>query len=136
LPAPITGKPSSAEWYAEHYMREAATRPGVKSAAFLIYRSYGQMIPVEPKYRFVAIYRINDADAARAAWSDADAKLSAGGFLAPDGIRITLWDLATARLTKDSVQHPTASGLADEERARARMGDNVRTGGLDKLAMS
>lgn len=125
-----------AEWYAEHYMHEAAARPGVKSAAFLTYRNHGQMIPVQPKYRYVAIYRINDADAARAAWADADAGLDASGLLSPDGIRITQWDAATPRLTKDSVQHPTAAGLAEEERARARMGGNVRTGGLEKLAMS
>tara|TARA_B100000678_G_scaffold276013_1_gene268431 strand:- start:294 stop:413 length:120 start_codon:yes stop_codon:yes gene_type:complete len=36
-------------------------------------------------------------------------------------------------LTKDDVQHPTAQGLADEEQARARMGDDVLTGGAEKL---
>jgi hypothetical protein len=124
-----------AKWYAEHYFDEASARPGVKSAALLVYRDFGQMIPVQPRYRYVAIYRTNDAPAARDAWSGADTILEASRLLLPDGIRITQWDRATARLTKDDVQHPTAVGLAEEERARARMGEDVRTQGLDKLAV-
>lgn len=123
-------------WYAANYLREAAQRPGVKSAAFLIFRTFGQMIPIAPEYRYVAIYRVNDADAARTAWKGADAALGQSGLLAPGGCRITQWDVATPRLTKDDVQHPTAAGLAGEERARARMGNNVRTAGLEKLAVS
>ena len=121
-------------WYADRYFRQAAARPGVKSAAFLTYRTFGQMIPMDPQYRFLAVYRINDADAAGAAWSGADATLRASGMLGAEGARITQWDRNTPRLTKDDVQHPTAAGLAEEERARAHMGDRVRTGGLEKLA--
>jgi hypothetical protein len=122
--------------YAETLFAGAAARPGVKSAALLTFRSFGQMIPMTPDYRHVAIYRINDAEAARAAWAGADAALAGSGLLAPGGWRITQWDRATPRLTKDDVQHPTAAALAEEERARAHMGDRVRTGGTEKLAMS
>lgn len=124
------------QWYAENYFREAAMRPGIKSAAFLKFRTFGQMIPMTPDYRYVAIYRINDGEAARKAWIGADAMLAKSGMLPPDGARITQWDRATPRLTKDDIQHPTAAGLAEEERARAHMGDRVRTGGTEKLAMS
>ncbi|MBB3982298.1 hypothetical protein GGR44_001961 [Sphingobium fontiphilum] len=124
------------EYYAERYLPQAVARPGVKSAAFLKYRTFGQMIPMTPDYRYVAIYRVNDGEAARQAWTGADAILAQSGMLAPEGVRITQWDRATPRLTKDDVQHPTAAGLAEEERARARMGDRVRTGGAEKLAMS
>ncbi|GGN51921.1 hypothetical protein GCM10011349_24900 [Novosphingobium indicum] len=123
-------------WYAANYLPQAAARPGVKSAAFLVFRTFGQMIPVAPEYRYVAIYRINDADAARTAWRGADTALEKSGLVAPHGSRITQWDVATPRLTKDHVQHPTAAGLAEEERARAHMGGNVRAAGLEKLAAS
>ncbi|MBA4089345.1 MAG: hypothetical protein C0494_01960 [Sphingobium sp.] len=122
--------------YAESYFREAAARPGVKSAAFLTFRTFGQMIPMTPDYRYVAIYKINDPAAAHEAWRGADALLANSGLLQPDGLRITQWDCVTPRLTKDDVQHPTAAGLAEEERARAHMGDRVRTGGAEKLAMA
>lgn len=122
-------------FYAENYFREAAVRPGVKSAAFLTFRTFGQMIPMTPDHRYVAIYRINDPAAALEAWRGADTLLATNGLLQPDGIRITQWDPATPRLTKDDVQHPTAVGLAEEERARTHMGDRVRTGGAEKLAM-
>lgn len=122
--------------YAETYFREAAARPGVKSAAFLTFRIYGQMIPITPDYRYVAIYKINDQEAAQEAWRGADVLLANSGLLRPDGFRVTQWDRATQRLTKDDVQHPTAAALAEEERARSHMGDRVRTGGTEKLAMS
>lgn len=123
-------------FYAESYFREAAARPGVKSAAFLTFRTFGQMIPTTPDFRYVAIYRINDPVAAREAWRGADALLANSGLLQRDGLRITQWDRATPRLTKDDVQYPTAAGLAEEERARVHMGDQVRTGGAEKLAMN
>lgn len=123
-------------YYAESYFREAAARPGVKSAAFLKFRTFGQMIPMTPDYRYVVIYKVNDQEAAHQAWTGADALLANSGLLRSGGIRITQWDRATSRLTKDDVQHPTAAGLAEEERARLRMGDRVRIGGTEKLAMS
>ncbi|AJR25359.1 MULTISPECIES: hypothetical protein [Sphingobium] len=135
LNPPADGGDHFRRFYAESYFREAAVRPGVKSAAFLTFRTFGQMIPMTPDHRYVAIYRINDPAAALEAWRGADTLLATSGLLQPDGIRITQWDRATPRLTKDDVQHPTAVGLAEEERARAHMGDRVRTGGAEKLAM-
>lgn len=128
------GEGDFARWLGEGHFREAAARPGVKSATLLVFRTFGQMIPVVPEYRYVAIYRLCDAGAARAAWTGADVALRAGGRIA--SLRITQWDVATPRLTKDDVQHPTAAGVGEEERARAHMGNRVRTGGAEKLAMS
>ena len=48
-------------------------------------------------------------------------------------IRVTHWERLTGKLTKDDVQNPTSEGLAAEERARARMGTDVLTGGIEKL---
>ena len=48
-------------------------------------------------------------------------------------IRVTHWERLTGKLTKDDVQNPTSEGLAAEERARARMGSDVLTGGIEKL---
>lgn len=121
-------------WYESEYLPAAMQVPGVKSGAFLMYRSFGQMIPMTPDYSYVAIYRINDAAAAQA-WGDAPARIAASRLIGPEDVRITRWDQATPKITKDAVQHPTAAGLAEEERARAHMGERVKTGGAEKLSM-
>ncbi|WP_066043648.1 MULTISPECIES: hypothetical protein [Sphingomonadales] len=119
------------EWYADHYLPTAARRPGVHSAALLMFRSHGQMIPTSPAYRYVGIYRVNDA-AAWQGWQDAP-MLAQSPDIDPATLRITYWERLTARLTKDDVTHPTSQALAAEERARIRMGDRVLTGGAEKL---
>lgn len=118
-------------WYADHYLPQAVRRTGVHSAALLVFRSYGQMIPTSPAYRYVGIYRVNDAAAWRG-WQDAP-MLAQSPEIDPATLRITHWDRLTARLTKDDVAHPTSQALAAEERARIHMGDRVLTGGTEKL---
>lgn len=123
------------DWYEAKYLPAAAKRPGVKSAALLMYRTFGQMIPTRPEHNYVAIYRLN-GDGAVKGWDGAVATLAGSGLLAEGGAQVTHWDRITPRLTKDAVQHPTAAGLAEEERARAHMGDRVKTGGTEKLGVA
>ena len=119
------------EWYADSYLPQAAKRPGVQSAGFAMFRTYGQMIPTTPSHNYVGIYKVNDADAWQA-WQDTPLLADA-----PDvdkaSVRVTNWEHLTDKLTKDAVQNPTSEGLAAEEEARLRMGSKVLTGGAEKL---
>lgn len=119
------------EWYADEYLPAAARRPGVKSAGFAMFRSYGQMIPTTPGHNYVGIYKVNDA-AAWQAWH-ASPLLADATCVDQASLRVTHWDWLTPVLTKDAVQNPTSAGLATEESARLRMGDRVLTSGADKL---
>lgn len=118
-------------WYADRYLPAAVRRPGVHSAALLAFRSYGQMIPTTPRYEYVGIYKVNSPDSWRA-WKGAS-EPGNSNLVEGDGMLVTHWERLTARLTKDDVQHPSSQGLAAEEQARARMGDDVLTGGAEKL---
>ncbi|WP_422342735.1 hypothetical protein [Parasphingorhabdus sp.] len=118
-------------WYADSYLPQAARRPGVQSAGFLMFRSHGQMIPTEPSVNYVGIYKVND-DQAWKSWKDAPS-LADTPSVEQSSLRVTHWDHLTDRITKDAVQYPTSEGLAAEERARIRMGDKVLTSGTDKL---
>lgn len=119
------------DWYADSYLPAASRRPGVHSAAFLVFRTHGQMIPTTPRYSYVGIYKVNSPDSWKG-WQGAP-ELAGSALIAQDGLLVTHWDRLTAKLTKDEVQNPTSEGLAAEERARARMGDDVMTGGAEKL---
>jgi hypothetical protein len=118
-------------WYADNYLPDAMRRPGVHSAALLAFRSHGQMIPTSPRYRYVGIYKVNSPDS-WLAWKGAP-ELAGSDLVERDGLLVTHWDWLTGKLTKDDVQHPSSQGLAAEELARARMGDDVLTGGAEKL---
>ncbi len=122
-------------WYDTEYLPEAMRRDGVKSGAFLMFRTAGQMVPTQPDHHYVGIYRVNGAEAAQG-WRDAVARLAGSGLLAPDGVQVTHWDRVTDKITKDAVQYPTAAGLAEEERARAHMGDRVKSDGAEKLGVA
>lgn len=119
------------DWYVETYLPQAAKRPGVQSAGFLMFRTYGQMIPTTPSYSYVGIYKVNDAGAWKA-WQDASL-LANATCVDQASVRVSHWDRLTDKLTKDAVQNPTSTGLAAEEQARARMGDKVLTSGTEKL---
>lgn len=119
------------DWYVDTYLPQAAKRPGVQSAGFLMFRTYGQMIPTTPSYSYVGIYKVNDANAWKA-WQVASL-LADAACVDQASVRVTHWDHLTDKLTKDVVQNPTSAGLAAEEKARARMGDKVLTGGAEKL---
>lgn len=119
------------EWYDDEYLPVVARRAGVQSAGFAMYRPYGQMIPTSPSHQYVGIYKVNDA-AAWQAWQ-ASRLLADAGCVDQASLRVTHWDWLTARLTKDAVQNPTSAGLAAEEAARLRMGDQVLTSGTEKL---
>lgn len=118
-------------WYADHYLPAALRRAGVHSAALLAYRAYGQMIPSTPSYNYVGIYKVNSSESWQA-WTGLP-ELAGSPLVDQDGLLVTHWDKLTERLTKDDVQHPTSTGLAAEERARVRMGDDVMTSGADRL---
>ena len=118
-------------WYADNYLPDAMRRPGVHSAALLAFRSHGQMIPTTPRYRYVGIYKVNSPDS-WLAWKGAP-ELAGSDLVERDGLLVTHWDRLIGKLTKDDVQHPSSQGLAAEEQARARMGDDVLTGGAEKL---
>jgi len=108
------------DWYVDTYLPQAVKRPGVQSAGFLMFRTYGQMIPTTPSYSYVGIYKVNDASAWQA-WKDAPL-LAEAPYVDQGSIRVTHWDHLTDKLTKDAVQNPTALGLAAEEQARAPHG--------------
>jgi hypothetical protein len=118
-------------WYEGEYMNAAMKRPGVQSGALLVYRTYGQIFPTVPEHHFVAIYRVAD-DKAAAAWG-ADGLLSGSALVDQTKTRATHWDKVNDRLTEDAIHHTSAAALAEEERARARMGNQVATGGREKL---
>ena len=122
------------EWYCDEYLPKAVRRPGVKSAGFAMFRTYGQMIPTTPGHNYVGIYRLNDASAWQA-WRE-NAELTKASCVDQTTLRFTHWDWLTAPLTKDAVQNPTSEGLAAEERARLHMGDKVLTSGTEKLGNS
>ena len=122
------------DWYNDTYLPRALRRPGVHSAAFLTFRDHGQMIPTKPRHRHVGIYRVNTPEAV-AAWRTASDVRHAECVDAAT-LRITHWDKLTERITKDQVLHTDAASLAAEERARAHMGDNVMTGGKEKLSLA
>ena len=103
----------------------------MQSAALLAYRCFGQMIPTTPRYNYVGIYKVNSGDSWKA-WKDLP-ELAGSPLVEQESLLITHWDKLTEKLTKDQVQHPTSEGLAAEEGARARMGDDVMTGGTEKL---
>lgn len=119
------------DWYAGSYLPSAASRPDVHSAGFLMFRTFGQMLPSVPQYGFVGIYKLNSAQAWQG-WQGLP-ELADSPLVARDTMLVTHWDRLTGRLTKDDVQHPTSAILAAEERARERMGDDVLTGGAEKL---
>lgn len=118
-------------WYADEYLLAAARRTGVHSAGLLAYRSFGQMIPTVPQYNYVGVYKVNSPDAWKG-WQGTPL-LSATPLIDNASLLVTHWDRLTRKLTKDHVQHPTSEGLAAEENARTRMGDDVMTGGTEKL---
>ena len=129
---PLAGNEAAfRDWYNDSYFPAAARRPGVHSAGFLAFRRHGQMIPTTPSQHYVGIYRV-DGPEALAAWQ-ASRDLHQSPLIDPSSLRATHWDAITGKLTKDDVQHPSAAGLAEEERARARMGNRVLTGGTEKL---
>ena len=119
------------EWYVDEYLPAASRRPGVKSAGFAKFRTFGQMIPTTPGHAYVGIYKINDP-AAWQAWQGSPL-LGEASCVDQASLRVTNWDWLTPMLTKDAVQNPTSTGLAAEEAARLRMGDRVLTSGTDKL---
>ena len=118
-------------WYSDEYLPQAARRPGVQSAGFAMYRSFGQMIPTTPSHNYVGIYKVNDA-AAWLAWQNSPL-LAGAACVDQTSLRLTHGDFLTEKLTKDAVQNPTSAGLAAEEGARLRMGDRVLTSGTEKL---
>jgi hypothetical protein len=119
------------EWYNDDYLPRAVRRQGVHSAAFLVFRRYGQMLPTMPAQNYVGIYRV-EGPSAVAEWRNAS-DLTASPLIDPRTRRVTHWEPIGTKLTKDAVQNPTAAGLAAEEAARARMGDRILTGGKEKL---
>ncbi len=127
-------EPTDEIWFHLHqnlHLPQAMRRPGVQSAGFLMFRRHGQMIPTTPDHAYVGIYKLNDANAWQG-WQGADA-LAQAPCVDQSSLRITHWDRLTERLTRDDVQNPTSASLAAEEQARARMGDRVLTGGVEKL---
>ena len=119
------------DWYVDEYLPLAARRPGVQTASFGMYRTYGQMIPTTPSHNYVGVFKVNDP-AAWQAWRDSQI-LTGAACVEQTSLRATHWGWLTARLTKDDVQHPSSQGLAAEEAARLRMGDRVVTSGTEKL---
>lgn len=121
------------DWYNAEYLPQAVKRPGVHSAGFLMFREYGQMVPGLPPHRYVGIYRTQEANAV-APWRE-DALLRGSKLVDQASLLVTNWDAVTPRITEDQVHHTSAAALAEEERARARMGNDVERGGKEKLAL-
>jgi hypothetical protein len=114
-------------WYRDEYFPQITARPGVRSGSFLMFRPHGQLLPTTPPHKYIAIYRIAEPSAAFA-WQD-NPVLSAASPMDPSTLRITCWDVLTQRVTEDDVHHTSAAALANEENARAHMGNRIITGG-------
>lgn len=129
---PVAGKEAEfRRWYNDSYLPAAVARPDVKSAGFLMFRTYGQMIPTTPVHNYVGVYRVDGPEAV-AAWREST-DLASSGLVDPSTLLVTHWDPITGRVTEDDVHHSTSAALAAEEAARAHMGDDVMTGGREKL---
>lgn len=118
-------------YYADTVFPAAMARPGVRSGALMSFRPEGQLMPTEASHRHVAVYRIDGPEAV-AAWRDAVSLDPA--YVDPASLLISHWEPITGRITKDDVIHSDATSLAEEERARAHMGDRIHRGGQEKLA--
>lgn len=117
--------------YAEQVFPAAMARPGVRSGAFMAFRPHGQLMPTPASHGFVAVYRIDSAEAVDA-WRDGAAFDRA--IIDPASLVISHWEPITGRITEDNVLHSSAEALAGEDRARAHMGDRIHRGGQEKLA--
>lgn len=120
-------------WYSGQYFAEAMQRPGVRSGALLVFRDQGQLMPTRPNHHHVGIFRLDDG-AALAAWRDED-RLRGNPLVDQASLRVTHWEPITARITEDHVHHTSAAALEAEEQARARMGDRILRGDIEKLAV-
>ncbi|WP_380879681.1 hypothetical protein ACFB49_23640 [Sphingomonas sp. DBB INV C78] len=123
---PVAGSEAAfRQWYQDQHMPERLRRPGVHSAAFLMFRPHGQLVETLPDHSHVGIYRVDDMhglDGWREQLDEAGA-----GLVDPARCRVTCWDPITPRITEDQVFFTDADALAAEERARSRMGDKVLT---------
>lgn len=110
-------------WYSDSYLPIAVARPGVRKAAFMIFRPQGQLVDAIPVHNFVATYHVAGADIA-ATWRS-DTAFRACALVDQETLAITCWDPVTPRITEDEVLHTDAASLAAEECARKRMGEHV-----------
>lgn len=117
-------------WYLDEHFAEALRRPGVYAGALLPVRANGQMLPGEPRHRYVALYWTQDDAAASAAWQEHG--LGDSPLIDPASLCVSRWHRLTHRLTIDDVRHTSADSLAAEERARRHL---KRAGATGRAAL-
>jgi hypothetical protein len=108
-----------AAWYVREQFEASLRRPGVYAGAFLPLRAEGQMLPGQPRQRYVALYWTQDDAAASAAWEQAG--LGDSPLIDAASLCVSRWHRLTRRLTTDDVRHGTSDDLAAEERARKHL---------------
>ena len=117
-------------WYVQEQFEVSLRRPGVYAGAFLPVRAEGQMLPGQPRHRYVALYWTQDDAAASAAWEQAG--LADSPLIDPASLCVSRWHRLTRRLTTDDVRHGTSDDLAAEERARKHL---KRAGATGRAAL-
>lgn len=120
-----------ADRYRDGYFTQAASRPGVRSGAFLVYREHGQLMPMAPSHNFVAIYRIDDIDLVQD-WHKTAHDLA---ITDASSLIVSHRDPLTRQISEDEVHYSAPAAIAEEARARAEMGDKIHHGGSEKLAV-
>ena len=91
----------------------------------------GQLVDMVPVHNFVTTWHIDDASMIDA-WRR-DEALKNCSFIDQPSLSVTSWEPVTPKITEDEVINTNAAGLAEEERARAHMGDRVMTDRGDEL---
>jgi hypothetical protein len=119
------------DWYYGDYFAATCARPGVRKGAFMKFLPQGQLVDMIPVHNFVAIWHTDDG-AAIDMWRQ-DQALKNCAFIDQHSLSVTCWEPVTPKVNEDEVIHTSAAGLAEEERARAAMGDQVITDRGDEL---
>jgi hypothetical protein len=119
------------DWYNQHYFAAACARSGVRKGAFMKFLPQGQLVDMVPVHNFVVTWHVDDA-ATVDMWRQ-DQALQNCTFIDQPSFSVTCWEPVTPKITEDEVIHTNAAGLAEEQRARADMGDRVMTDRGDEL---
>jgi hypothetical protein len=106
------------DWYNDRYLPERFRAETIITGALLAYDRHGQLVEYNPAHDHVGIWRLSD-DRARSLWRSRT--LLECPHIEQASLAVSCWDILTERMTEDAVHFPTSTGLAGEERARARI---------------
>lgn len=121
-----SGAPADFErWYVDHRLPERARLPGISSGRFAVVAEH-QMLPPADDAHWMAVYRVDDLQAALAAWAAADAG-AAPPWQSGSGI-VAVYEPVMPRLTPHDCRHPDEATARRAAAAREALGDRIFTG--------